>query len=197
MFPPVFSRGLYTKEVLLYSRGVLRGLAAFDNDRAECSYKKHVLCPCSKIIYGIVKGEDSDKFQINPDTGELAYAANDIGHETELIVIIAAQNIDEFGQVIKSNRDTGYATVRIKVTSSINSKEELVMREILPYPNTFNWRFQEQIIDNEQLYKREVTGNHAHSRTKRVSFTLGSLIYYLLEIKDYSHPRHLMLFCHT
>lgn len=190
MFPPVFSRGLYTKEVLLYSRGVLRGLAAFDNDRAECSYKKHVLCPCSKIIYGILKGEDSDKFQINPDTGELAYAANDIGHETELIVIIAAQNIDEFGQVIKSNRDTGYATVRIKVTSSINSKEELVMREILPYPNTFNWRFQEQIIDNEQLYKREVTGNHAHSRTKRVSFTLGSLIYYLLEIKDYSHPRH-------
>ncbi|CAC5402563.1 unnamed protein product [Mytilus coruscus] len=170
MFPPVFSRTVYTKEVLPYSRGVLRGLAAFDKDRAECSYKKHVLCPCSKVVYGILKGEDSDKFQINPDTGELAYAANNIGHETELKVIIVARNIDEFGQVIKSNTGTGHATVRIKITSNINIEEELVMREILPYPNTFNWRDQDKIIDNEQLYKMdddEVIGNHAHSRSKR------------------------------
>lgn len=186
LFVPVFSDTLYTKQVLPYTRGVLRGIAAFDRDRAECTFRKHADCPCSKVIYGIIKGDDSERFQINPDTGELAYSAEDIGHETEIKVIIVARNYDGSGYSMRSSKDTGYATVRIQIKETIDTGEKIMLREILPYPNIYSWRTEddsEQEDDEEQLEFEAGAGSstligqddvltsyfrNEHSRIKRV-----------------------------
>lgn len=149
LFTPIFSNTLYTKRVLPYSRGVLKGIAAFDQDRAECTFRKTAACPCSKVVYGIIKGEHSERFQINPGTGELAYAADDIGYETEFKATIVARNIDEFGNLNRSSRYTGYANVRIIVTSDVEESETL-LREILPYPNIYIWQ-QQEADDEEEI----------------------------------------------
>lgn len=186
LFVPVFSDTLYTKQVLSYTRGVMRGIAAFDRDRAECTLRKHADCPCSKVIYGIIKGDDSERFQINTDTGELAYSAEDIGHETEIKVIIVARNYDGRGYLMRSSKDTGYATVRIQIKETIDTGEIIMLREILPYPNIYSWRTEddsEPEDDAEQLEFKAGAGSsiligqddalmsyvgNGHSRIKRV-----------------------------
>ena len=87
---------------------------------------------------------------------------------------------------MRSSRDTGYATVRIQIKETIDTGEIIMLRELLPYPNVYSWRTEddsEPEDDAEQLEFKAGAGSsiligqdnafmsyvgNGHSRIKRV-----------------------------
>ncbi|XP_033746429.1 uncharacterized protein LOC117331700 [Pecten maximus] len=139
---PSFAREKYEAVAVPGTRGVLRGIAAFDKDSSTCVITRAPTCPCAQIYYTIVDADDLPwRFYINPRTGDLSYDVLDVGTDKEFLVEIAAVNTHHNGTVDLEGQHAGFATVRVLVTDATdNTKKSHSLVSLHPNRDVISWR---------------------------------------------------------
>ncbi|XP_062617688.1 uncharacterized protein LOC134279333 [Saccostrea cucullata] len=179
LYAPEYVHRTFVAKVETFSRGVLRGVAAIDQDSSSCAEAGYTQCYCSRVIHRLMNvSSNIGEFKINHDTGDLSY---DVMTEDVIVLNIAAYNYDEFGYPDIQDKHIGHAKVKIYVTDKAIKDLETHLFIMENVPNIYNWRvedFEEEtgmVKNSHHRYKRQASSIPGNV-TADMTLTSGEIV---------------------